>query len=243
MRFLDEWIAKTVGHANSPENPGNPARGIFVIGTDTEVGKSYVAALLIRHLVAKGQRTGAYKPVASGSALDQTSDAALLMAACGGDWPLEKICPQSFSAPVAPPIAAARNDQTVDDRLLRRGCQWWLGRCDVLVVEGAGGALSPLSQRTTTLDLANEFRYPIVLVARHRLGMINHTLLTLEALERRGLQTLAVIVNEVSASPAETTLAETLSCLRSFCGNLECWVLKHRATTLSRAATSATIQG
>ena len=241
MRFLDEWIGRTDGHANKPENQGNPARGIFVIGTDTDVGKTYVACLLVRHLAARGIRVGVYKPVASGLVAGQRSDAERLMAATGQTWPAERVCPQSFAAPLAPPLAAARAGQHVDKALLAGGVQWWRGRCDALIVEGAGGACSPLSGSSTVLDLAMQLNYPLVLVAGHRLGMINHTLLTLEAIERRGLTALALIVNEV-IDPAGreadgVQLAESLEMLAAFCGHLPCWTLEHGATALSLAAT------
>jgi dethiobiotin synthetase len=241
MNFLDEWVNRTDGHANKPENQGNPARGIFVIGTDTDVGKTYASCLLIRQLAQRGLCVGVYKPVASGLVPGQPTDAERLIAASGRAWPLERACPQSFTAPLAPPLAAAREGRHVDPHLLAAGVQWWRDRCDVLLVEGAGGALSPLSMQTTVLDLASRLEYPLVLVAGHRLGMINHTLLTLEAAAHRGLKTLALIVN--SLSPPDdcdadcVQLAESLQSIKAFCSNVPCWTLAHGATTLSQAAT------
>ncbi|MGN6133892.1 MAG: dethiobiotin synthase [Aureliella sp.] len=241
MNFLDGWMNRAVGHANKPENPGNPARGIFVIGTDTEVGKTYVSCVLIRHLARRGLRVGVYKPAASGLSPGVPSDAEQLIAASLLPWPEERVCPQRFVAPLAPPVAAARERRRVDDQLLVAGARWWKGQCDVLVVEGAGGALSPLSERMTVLDLAVELAYPIVLVAGHRLGMINHTLLTLEALAARQLELLALIINQVTdpsaAAPDGVQLAETLRSLEGLVGQLPCWTVAHAGTALSEVAT------
>ena len=238
MNFLDEWMNRTDGHANKPENQGNPARGLFVIGTDTDVGKTYVACLLVRQLARRGLRVGVYKPAASGLVPGVAGDAQRLIDASGQAWPLAHVCPQAFAAPLAPPLAAARAGARVDEGLLRRGAQWWRERCDVLVVEGVGGALSPLSENVTVLDLACAFQYPLVLVAGHRLGMINHALLTLEAVERRGLQMLALIVNEAACSaaddPGSVQLAESLQLLKTFCRNLPCWSVAHDGTALSK---------
>ena len=241
MRFLDEWVKRTVGHANKPDNHGNPARGIFVVGTDTDVGKTYVSCLLVRHLAARGMRVGVYKPVASGLVAGQLSDAERLLAASGQPWPLERVCPQTFAPALAPPIAARRVHRRVDEELLSGGVQWWRNACDVLLVEGAGGALSPLSDTLTVLDLACQLGYPLILVAGHRLGMINHTLLTLEAIERRSLTTLALVINEAIDPACRATdsveLAESVAMLQAFCGNLPCWTLGHGGTALSPAAT------
>ncbi|MCC6507985.1 MAG: dethiobiotin synthase [Pirellulaceae bacterium] len=242
--------------ANSSAGVHGPTstRGLFVIGTDTDVGKTFVSVLLIRHLVSQGWRVGAYKPVASGVRAGTPGDAERLLAATGQAWPLDRVCPQSFADALAPPIAAAHQGQQVDDELLRAGAHWWLGRCDALVVEGAGGALSPLSHRWTVLDLAQELALPVVLVAQHRLGMMNHVLLTLEALQRRQLPVLALVINQLSNgastgstsgvstgldtdarasdAEAELRLEESLACLLPFCGKISCWVLQPHGSTL-----------
>lgn len=240
MTFLDDWKAKTVRHANKLDTQGNPPHGIFVVGTDTDVGKTYAACLLAGRLQALGARVGVYKPVASGMSPTVASDADRLIQASGQLWPVERVCPQAFTAPLAPPLAAEREGRQVDQRLLVSGVNWWADRCDVLVVEGAGGALSPLAERFTVLDLAVELGYPIVLVAAHRLGMINHTLLTLEAIERRGLTTLALIVNQ--ATPAlrtrtELQVSDSVKLLHRFKSDLQCWVLEHGDIALSPALT------
>jgi dethiobiotin synthetase len=133
----------------------------------------------------------------------------------------------------------------VDPDLLLTGAQWWQQQCDLLVVEGAGGALSPLSSHSTVLDLAVQLKYPVILIAEHRLGMMNHVLLTREAIERRGLECLALIINEVRP-PAERhndwpVLGESLAGLAPFCANLPCWISLYAGSTLSPAATYDTM--
>jgi dethiobiotin synthetase len=240
MTFLDDWKAKTARHANSLDTQGNPPHGIFVVGTDTDVGKTYAACLIAGRLRALGARVGVYKPVASGLSGAVASDADRLIQASGLPWPVERVCPQAFAAPLAPPLAAEREGRQVDQLQLIGGAAWWRDRCDVLIVEGAGGAMSPLAERYTVLDLASELGYPIVLVAAHRLGMINHTLLTLEAIERRGLTTLALIVNQatpVLRTQPELQVSDSLRLLHQFCSKLQCWVLEHGDIALSPALT------
>lgn len=168
-----------------------------MIGTDTEVGKTFVACRLAELLVKRGIRVGVYKPVASGSEESTPSDAELLRAAANQNCDLQHICPQQFSAAVAPPIAAAKEGREVDEALLATGANWWLGRCELLIVEGAGGALSPISAHQTVLDLAVQFAFPLLLVVANRVGAVNHTLLTLEAAQKRGLRVEAIVLNRL----------------------------------------------
>lgn len=245
MDFLDKWWRECCGHANTQPcgrkaAEFGPACGLTVVGTDTEVGKTYVSQLLIRHLVSQGKCVGAYKPVASGSGTgSETSDAARLHRAAGLDCAIERVCPQNFLAALAPPLAAAREGKQVDEPLLRTGADWWREQCDLLVVEGAGGALSPIGRSSTVLDLAADLGYPVVLVAAHRLGMMNHVLLSLEAIRRRGLSVIALIINQLhtnhsAAWPSGTAsdVEESLACLLPFCGKIACYRLDYEGSTL-----------
>ena len=200
-------------HAIKPSQTGNrfsrqrlDSGGLFVIGTDTEVGKTFVACRLAKLLVEMGMRVGVYKPVASGSIDSCPSDGELLRDAANQLCELEQVCPQQFAASVAPPVAAAMEGRTVDEGLLLTGANWWLGRCDLLIVEGAGGALSPISPRQTVLDLAVQFGYPLLLVVANRLGAVNHTLLTLEAAQKRGLRVEAIVLNQLPNTTAANSL-------------------------------------
>ena len=190
--------------------------GVFIIGTDTEVGKTYQACRLARCLRER-YRVGVYKPVASGvtcaAAGDAMlpSDAQLLRAAANAPQPVARVCPQAFRAAVAPPVAAEMEDRRVDDDLLLSGGLWWQGECDFLIVEGAGGGLSPLSESQCVLDLAALLALPIILVAANRLGVVNHTLLTIEAVQARGLSLVGVVLNtlpQTSEVDSDTRLAQ-----------------------------------
>jgi dethiobiotin synthetase len=181
-------------------------RGLFITGTDTGVGKTFVACGILRELTAAGVRAGAYKPVCSGAEAApggprRWPDVDALADVLGGKFPAERICPQCFAAPLAPPLAAQREGRRVDPALLTAGREWWSDRVDVLIVEGAGGLLSPVADGRSNADLAGQFGYPLLVVAADRLGTINHTLLTVEAAVARGLRVAGVLLSRVCDPP------------------------------------------
>lgn len=187
--------------------------GLFVTGTDTNVGKTHIACLITRELRRSGQRVGAYKPVCSGAIPHSLpnprwDDIERLQGALEGDWLDESICPQRFLAPVAPPLAAKMEGRTVDRELITAGAEWWKSRVDCLIVEGAGGLLAPLTETENSADLARSFGYPLIIVARCGLGTINHSLLTIEAARLRGLSIAGVILNQSHAGD-DLNLAES----------------------------------
>ena len=159
--------------------------GLFITGTDTEVGKTYVAALIARDLVALGRRVGVYKPAASAcwyrDEVLVSDDALLLWEAAARPGDLDCVCPQRFEAPLAPHLAAREEGRELDPQLLRTGIDYWHARSDIVLVEGAGGLMSPLGQQEYVADLAADLGFPLLVVARNALGMINHTLQTLIA--------------------------------------------------------------
>ncbi|HEX4143789.1 MAG TPA: dethiobiotin synthase [Pirellulales bacterium] len=175
-------------------------RGLFITGTDTGAGKTYVAALIARHLVDSGCRVGVYKPVASGCRREGrelvSDDALTLWQAAGRPGELAAVCPQRFAAPLAPHLAAAAEGRTIDEELLRSGLDYWLARSEIVLVEGAGGLLSPLSHKHYVADVAYDIGFPLVVAARNRLGVINQTLLTLAAAAtfRGGLPVAGVVL-------------------------------------------------
>lgn len=179
-------------------------QGLFVTGTDTDVGKTWVAGLLLKALRADRISAAAYKPVCSGAVCDRGaprwSDVEALYAACDGEFPREQICPQRFLAPLAPPRAAAAEGRQVDAELAYRGVMAF-PTADFLVVEGAGGLLCPLTEDSTIADLARELGFPLVIVAANRLGVVNHTLLTCSAAWVSGLEVAAIVLNDVAQSP------------------------------------------
>jgi len=199
-----------------------PTRGLFVTGTDTDVGKTFVGAIIVRSLTRQGYRVGVYKPVASGCEIVggelQSSDAVALWEAAGRPGLLSDVCPQRFAAPLAPNLAAAAEGRSVDPQLLRSGLESWADRCDLVVVEGAGGLFSPISQADFVVDLARELAYPVIIVAANRLGTINATILTIQAAERAGLRISGVVLNTTErrpGDPSQTSNAQELArCLQ-----------------------------
>lgn len=202
--------------------------GLFITGTDTEVGKTYVAALLAAELVRAGCRVGVYKPAASGCTLVSRADPALpgtlvsddavaLWEAAGRPEDLEHVCPQRFAAPLAPHLAARAEGKQLDAERLRTGLDYWNARSDFVLVEGAGGLLCPLGERELMADLAGDLGFPLLIVARNALGTINHTLLTVEAAERRGLPIAGIILNAPSPHRNDLSTADNLQEIRTHC--------------------------
>lgn len=190
-----------------------PVRGLFVTGTDTGVGKTYVAAMIVRALAAAGRQVGMYKPVASGCRWEgdqlAADDAVALWQAAGATGSWHRVCPQRFAAPVAPPRAARAEGREVDAKLLRAGLDYWLERSDVVIVEGAGGLMSPVTDDEFVADLVRDFGFPLVIVTRNVLGTINQTLQTLMAANhyRGGLPIAGIVLNSGLARPDDPSIA------------------------------------
>jgi dethiobiotin synthetase len=185
-------------------------RGLFITGTDTGVGKTYVTALMARALVAGGRRVGVYKPAASGCQRDAagrwvSEDAVALWEAAGRPGDLEHVCPQRFAAPLAPHLAARAEGKELDANLLRTGLEYWLRRSEIVLVEGAGGLMSPWGDKKYVADLALDFGFPLVVVSRNVLGTINATVQTLiaAAVYREGLDVVGVVLNNPVPPGAE----------------------------------------
>jgi dethiobiotin synthetase len=188
--------------------------GLFITGTDTEVGKTYVAALIARALRQAGHRVGVYKPAASGCRRVEgelvSDDAVQLWEAAGRPGTLDRVCPQRFEAALAPYLAAREEGRRLDPGLLRTGIEYWQSRSDIVLVEGAGGLMSPLGDEEYVADLAADLGYPLVVVARNSLGTINHTLQTLIAAAafRDGLPVAGIVLNH-SAPPGDDASTAT----------------------------------
>jgi dethiobiotin synthetase len=167
------------------------AKIIFITGTDTGVGKTVVTALLLRHLRRAGCNALAIKPFCSGS----RADARLLLSLQKNLLTLDEINPFFFNQPVAPAAAGSRRKAIPLEMVLRT-----IGaigrRCDVLLVEGIGGLLVPLGNNYTVADLISRLHCPALIVCRNRLGTINHTLLTVKAMEAVGLKRLNIVMVE-----------------------------------------------
>lgn len=188
------------------------ARGLFITGTDTGVGKTFFTAMLARAIRAAGERPGIFKPVCSGAEITPDGpvwdDIEVHFNALDGTVDRDRICPQRFLAPLAPPLAARAEGRELDQAAWHQGLAWWRDNCDWLLVEGVGGFLCPLSDETTIADFAAPLKFPVLVVARAGLGTINHTLLTLEAIRARDLPVLGVVLNETTPATADPSRAE-----------------------------------
>lgn len=193
-------------------------RGFFVTGTDTGVGKTVVACALVRALRGRGLDVGVMKPVETGVEAPGPLDALALIAAADAGDPLDDVCPQRFALAAAPTVAAAAERRRVDRGAIRAAFERLIARHDWLVVEGAGGLLVPAAEDLSMADLALELGLPLVVVARAALGTINHTLLTLEAAERRGLRVAGVVVSH-AGGPLSGADAANLGALREALGD------------------------
>ncbi len=174
-------------------------RGLFITATDTGVGKTEVACGLVRGHRARGLDVGAMKPAQSGHVSGEPSDADRLRAAAGGGDPPELVCPYSFGPPLAPAVAARLAGETVSLPRILDAARTLAARHAALVVEGAGGLLTPLTDGETFADLAVALGLPVLVVARAGLGTVNHTALTCEALRARHLAVHGVVLDRASS--------------------------------------------
>jgi dethiobiotin synthetase len=194
-------------------DPAPAACGIFVTGTDTGVGKTFVAATVLRGLCAAGRRAVAMKPVACGIEPGESvnRDVATLLAAGNVLAAAGDLNPYAFVPAIAPHLAALGEGVAIDlDRIAAAYAR--LAACaDAVVVEGAGGALVPLSERFDMLDIAARLRLPVLLVVGIRLGCLNHALLTAQAVSARGLRLAGWVSNRIDpAMPAADASVDTL---------------------------------
>ncbi len=162
--------------------------GYFITGTDTGVGKTFVACLLARQAVSRGRRVFGFKPIETGDGDDQDQ-----LARAAGDWQQGELRSlYRFAQPAAPLVAARAEGRSVDlgeiGRVLRAGS----ASADLTLVEGAGGWRVPVTEAVDMGGLARLVGLPVLIAARAGLGTINHSLLTVEAVERDGLAVAAV---------------------------------------------------
>jgi dethiobiotin synthetase len=188
---------------------------IFITATGTDVGKTYVAASLIRHLRQMGRLVDALKPVVSGFDPEQAvaSDPGVLLHALGLPVTMaeiDRISPWRFGAALSPDLAARREGRGIDVDAVVAFCQTAIDqRRDILLIEGVGGVMVPLDEQRTILDVMMALQLPLILVAGSYLGTISHTLTALDALYQRNLKVVATIVSETPGStvPLDDTVA------------------------------------
>lgn len=175
------------------------AKGFFITGTDTGVGKTHITAALLQFFISQGKTAVGMKPIAAGC--DETSliceDVEILQGASNVEAPQDWINPYGFIPPIAPHIAARQAGVTIDLNVIAHAYDGLAKLADVVVVEGVGGFRVPLNDSQDTADLAGRLDLPVILVVGMRLGCINHALLTAEAIQGRGLKLAGWVANSV----------------------------------------------
>ncbi len=169
------------------------SKGIFITGTDTGVGKSIMSAGLARLLLNRGVSVGVFKPVASGGSVSE--DGKLLQKAAKlPDSAYAGIVPIHYKQPLAPWVASWKEGK-VDLAKVEKAYQKAKASCDFLIVEGVGGIQVPIARNFFVTDWMLKWKLPVLVVARAGLGTINHTLLTVETLQKRKIKVVGVLVN------------------------------------------------
>ena len=164
----------------------------FITGTDTAVGKTYLTRLMIASLRAEGRDAYGFKPISCGD-----RDDGRMLAEISGNLPIDVANPLHFASPVAPYVAALLENKSIDPAVLVESYQKFSENKEIVLVEGAGGWEVPITENYFISDLAKDLGLPVILVAANRLGALNHILLTLAAIEAKGLTCAGVILNQL----------------------------------------------
>jgi dethiobiotin synthetase len=195
-------------------------QGVFITGTNTEVGKTYTAVLLARQLRDSGVTVIPRKPIESGCIMENGAlipqDATALSDAAGYEGPLSEVCPYRFEPPISPVRAAHLVDKVLTTEQLVKICLEGSEK-GFVIVEGAGGFYSPLSENGLNADLAMAIQLPVLLVASDMLGCVNQVLLNAEAIKMRGLNLAGVVLNSINNNRHElmdnaADLRDSLNC-------------------------------
>jgi dethiobiotin synthetase len=184
--------------------------GIFITGTDTEVGKTFVTILLALHFKEEGFDVGVMKPISTGA--QKNDDARYLKKILELNDPLELINPIHLKHPLAPYTAANLLNKEINLKKIFSAHKKLMKSHDITLVEGIGGALVPITKKYFVVDLIKDLKLPAIIVSRAGLGTLNHTLSTIEVLKRRKIDILGVVMNGFRGKElSEKTNAEVIS--------------------------------
>ncbi len=235
--------------------PATTPHGVFITGTDTGVGKTLVTAAMASALMDQGVNVGVMKPIATGSADGRGfSDPDWLLSVTGTQDAPDLVAPYRFRLAAAPLVAAAHANVSINLTRITQALQTLSARHDCVLVEGIGGVLVPVAPDFFVVDLIYRLGLPALVVTRAGLGSINHTLLTLDCLRRRGVLILGVVFNHPaspSAAPDESATIPTilrLAHVRSFgelpyCEGLPATWPRHRDTLMARLDIPGLLEG
>ncbi|OGW49284.1 MAG: dethiobiotin synthase [Nitrospirae bacterium RBG_19FT_COMBO_58_9] len=196
-------------------------QGIFITGTDTAVGKTFVTAALAWSLKERGVDVGVMKPVETGVVKGRTSDADRLAQAAQSADGFDLVRPYAFRFPLAPLDAARAERRTITLSVIMQAYRRLQSQHDLLLVEGVGGVHVPITPTADALDLIEKLRVPVLVVGRVGLGGVNHALLTLNALRQRKIPVLALALNRTTATGTAVARRQehsTVSLLRASVG-------------------------
>lgn len=192
---------------------------LFITATGTDVGKTFIATLMLQQLIAKGHVPFALKPIISGFDKNNTagSDTGRLIAAMGQPASaaiIETVSPWRFAEPISPHLAAARTDTLLNVACLANYCRKEINSHTITLIEGAGGIMAPINEKETMREWIAALKIPFVLVTGTYLGTFSHTLTALEALKAKHLTPAGVIVSE-SLEPS-ASFAEIKACVQQY---------------------------
>lgn len=174
---------------------------IFVTGTDTGVGKTVVTAALAHCLSEAGKRVSVVKPVQTGTSCQKVSDIQFVYKLLGRDINYTDHCPYSFSQPLSPKTGAELENSCIDIEIIKSAINKQARLNDIVIIEGAGGLMVPITERFSMADLAKDTGCKLIVTARPGLGTINHTALSIEYAKSRGLQILGIVINNFPKEP------------------------------------------
>ena len=195
-------------------------KGYFITGTDTGVGKTVVTACLATLFKNRSEDVGVMKPIETGVDPEcnssANSDAKFLMEVSGVQDTLEEVCPYQLKTPASPYQAAKSENKTLDPENILEKFQALQSKHSIMLVEGIGGLMVPITQRYNVADLALQIGLPLIIVSRVQVGTLNHTLLTINAARQHGLKVKGVILNKSEEGTLDEIEAEQGSLIEEF---------------------------
>ena len=197
-------------------------KAVFITGTDTGVGKTIVCGLLARYLLGKSCNVITQKWIQTGTKgfpPDITTHLKL-MGRTKADIKehLPDIIPYKFQLPASAHLAAAAEKKRISSSKIKNCFKRLSDNFDFVIVEGIGGALVPFNRKELVIDIAKELNLPVIIVAKNKLGTINHTLLTIEAIKKRGLKLLGIIFNSDSEKENKSILEDNPKIIKALTG-------------------------
>jgi len=200
----------------------NALPSVFITGTDTGVGKTVVTGLLYRYLLRRGYNAVTQKWIQSGSGQGGGDVKTHLRLAgrkpAAVNASVSELVPYSFIFPASPHLASRLERSRVSSSVIIKHFSRLRARYGCVLVEGVGGALVPFTKKRLVIDIAAELRLPVIIVAKNKLGAINHTLLTIEALRRRRMEILGIIFNGAPARTPGVIIRDNPKIIRSLSG-------------------------